>query len=382
VARDITKRRVEEDAVKLAKEEAERERSRSDAILASIADGAVITDPFGMIVAINPAMEELAGWSKEEARGQPYAQVYPLFDTRGQEISEEGRFLARAMAGREVVASRGYDVVLVARDGRRVPVSVKGAPIIDERGDLTGGVDVLRDVSHEREVDQLKSALVSTVSHELRTPLTMIQGFSELLLSREVAPEQVREALEMINSSAMRLSRLIDDLLSVSRIESGRLVIRKGPVELEEVLQEVAASFPRDPEIRIDVNGGVPPLLADRDMLFQIVTNLVSNAVKYSLPGSPVAVSANQKGESVEVSVEDRGIGMTEEEIAQLFQKFWRVDRPEVKNAGGTGLGLYITKNLVELQGGQLWVRSDYGSGSTFSFSLPLATHPDTKEAS
>ena len=224
-------------------------------------------------------------------------------------------------------------------------------------------MEVVRDVSSEREVDQLKSSLVSTVSHELRTPLTMIQGFSELLLTRDLAEERSREALKQINASAERLTRLIEDLLSVSRI----------------VIDAVVASFDEreDRPLVLDVDPHLPEVMADRDKLVQVLTNLVSNALKYSEPQSEVRITAGNVDSTVQVAVTDRGIGLTEEEQDQLFSKFFRADRDEVRDAGGTGLGLYIAKSLVEMQDGQLWVTSELGHGSTFSFSLPVATTED-----
>jgi signal transduction histidine kinase len=220
---------------------------------------------------------------------------------------------------------------------------------------------------------------VSTVSHELHTPLTMIQGFSELLLTRALGPEKSLEALRQINSAATRLCRLIDDLLSVSRIESGRLTVRAAPVEVADVIQEVLAGFPTDRIIDADVEGDVPPVMADRDMMVQILTNLVSNALKYSAPETVVSVRARRSGATVQVAVEDLGIGLTEDEAGRIFRKFFRVDRDEVRQAGGTGLGLYITKELLERHGGQIAVRSEPGRGSTFSFALPVASEQAAK---
>jgi signal transduction histidine kinase len=220
---------------------------------------------------------------------------------------------------------------------------------------------------------------VSTVSHELHTPLTMIQGFSELLLTRALGPDKSLEALRQINSAATRLCRLIDDLLSVSRIESGRLTVRAAPVELTEVIQEVVAGFPADRIIEPDVEGFWPPVMADRDMMVQILTNLVSNALKYSSPDKAVSVRARRNGTTAEVAVEDLGIGMTDDEAGRIFRKFFRADRDEVRQAGGTGLGLYITKELVEKQGGQITVRSEPGRGSTFVFTVPVASEQAAK---
>lgn len=215
---------------------------------------------------------------------------------------------------------------------------------------------------------------VSTVSHELHTPLTMIQGFSELLLTRTLTQEKSHEALRQINSAATRLSRLIEDLLSVSRIESGRLTVRSAPVGLAEVVREVVAGFPTERDIEVDLEPDLPPLMADRDMMVQILTNLLSNALKYSPPQSAVSVQARRKDATVEVAVKDLGIGMTEEESGRIFGKFFRVDRDEVREAGGTGLGLYITKQLLERQGGRITVRSEPGLGSTFLCALPAAS--------
>jgi signal transduction histidine kinase len=250
-------------------------------------------------------------------------------------------------------------------------------------GELLGAVIVLRDVSHEREVDQLKSSLVSTVSHELRTPLTMIQGFSELLLDRsDMGPARSHEALEQIHTSSMRLGRLIDDLLSVSRIDSGKLTADITAVDLTTVIGEVIAPFNADTSGRVvsDIAPDLPPLLADEDKTVQILTNLISNAVKYSADSTTVRVTARSRDNHVEIAVEDRGIGLTAAETVKVFEKFTRADRAEVRSVPGTGLGLYITKSLVELMHGQLWVASTPETGSTFSFTLPIAAGAGMEE--
>lgn len=362
------------DLERISIEEKLREsEQRQKAILASLADGVVITDAGGVVVSINRAMERLSGWRQLEAEGLPSEAVCPLVNGREQPIEPGRRFLARAIAGREVVASRGFKISLLTKDGRYVPVSVASAPILDEEGDLLGGVDVLRDVSHEREVDQMKSSLISTVSHELRTPLTMIQGFSELLLTRDVDEKASREALRSINMSADRLGRLIEDLLSVSRIESGRLEVRATPMDLAEAVEDVGELLGQNRDIVIDVDDELPRVMADAEMLVRILTNLLNNATKYSSPESKITLAARADGSDVEVSVADDGIGMSEAEVAHLFDKFFRADRPEVQSERGTGLGLYITKNLVEIQGGRIWVESKPGEGTTFRFTLPLA---------
>ena len=350
---------------------------RQHAILASIADGVVITDSDGIVVSLNPAMEQLTGWPEEGAIGRVYEDICPLVDSKGKPITPDQGFHARAIASRKAAASSGYNVALVARDGRSIPVSIAAAPVLDREGNLLGGVEVLRDTTQEQEVDELKSSLISTVSHELRTPLTMIQGFSELLLERDVDEKTSRDALRSINLSAERLGRLIEDLLSVSRIESGGLAPRVAPIDVGEAVEDVGSLLGHKRDIRIDLDEELPQVLADGEMLVRILTNLVSNAIKYSPPETEISVSARDVGSKVEVSVSDRGIGMSDSETERLFDKFFRADRPEVQRMGGTGLGLYITRNLVEMQGGEIWAESEPGQGTTLRFTLPTQRKPE-----
>lgn len=370
--RDITDRIEAQEALRTSE-------ARKTALLESIAEGVITTDAEGLITSINPAMERLSGWRQADVVERKYSEAFPAFDASGEPLPEEERILARALLDKAIATSRGFDMFFRIRDGRRIPVSTTAAPIFGDDGHSVGAVEVVRDVSSEREVDQLKSSLVSTVSHELRTPLTMIQGFSELLLTRDLAEERSREALRQINASAERLTRLIEDLLSVSRIESGRLVARTEPERLDEVIDDVVATFDEreDRPLALDVDPHLPEVMADRDKLVQILTNLVSNALKYSEPPSEVRITAGKVDSTVQVAVTDQGIGLTEEEQSQLFSKFFRADRDEVRDAGGTGLGLYIAKSLVEMQDGRLWVTSELGRGSTFSFSLPVAPTED-----
>lgn len=375
ILRDITSRKVAQDAVRSSE-------ARKTAILASIAEGVVITDTDGLIETINPGMERLSGWPEEATRGRPHTEVFPLVHDEGDQIPEEERFISRALATGTPAASQGYNISLVTRSGRRVPVSITAAPILARDGSLVGGVGVIRDASHEREIDEMKSSFVSTVSHELRTPLTMIQGFSELLMARDLGEERSRESLRQINTAAERLSRLIDDLLSVSRIESGRVEVRAEPVNVEETLAGVVSAFGDSRPVQVRVDETIPPLLADRDKLVQILTNLLSNAMKYSPPAAPVTVSVRRQDGSAEISVEDRGPGIAGEDMPKLFEKFSRLDRGRAPEARGTGLGLYITRHLVEMHGGSIRVESEPGHGSRFTFSIPIAQPDHAKEVS
>lgn len=352
-----------------------REHQRAGAVLACVGEGVATIDPTGCAVHVNPALGRLASRAPGDMIGRPWAEAFSLYDQRGDAVTWEHSIVHEAITTARVVASSGYDIHVARTDGRRTPVAITAAPLV--AGDeLLGGVVVMRDVSHEREVDQLKSSLVSTVSHELRTPLTMIQGFAELLLTRtDLGDERSRQALQQVHGSAERLGRLIDDLLSVSRIDSGKLTAEFSAVDLGDVIKQVVASFANGGErVVVEIGPNLPEVLADYDKMVQVVTNLLSNALKYSPDDSVVRVAARSHDNHAELSVADEGIGLSADESTQIFEKFSRANRAEVRKVGGTGLGLYITKSLVELQHGQLWVRSELGVGSTFSLSLPLAT--------
>lgn len=348
------------------------ERNRSETLLVSMADGVLVTDVEGRIILMNPAMEEMIGWSLEEARGR-IAQEVTGFSAgsaqRTKDVLED--IFARLRAG-QVVSPTENDHTICSRGGRAIPIKWTAAPLSDDEG-VTGIVSVLRDASRDRESDQLKASIVSTVSHELRTPLTMIQGFAELMGSRDLPEPSRAEAIAQIHSASERLSRLIDDLLSVTKIESGRLTMEFEEVDLASVLDEALARFSPDERMRVLARGpaGLPPLIADRNALIQILTNLVANALVYSPEDGPVEIDAARYEATIEIVVADRGIGLAPEDQARVFDKFFRADDSDVRRSPGTGLGLYITRSLVEVHGGRIWVDSEPGQGSRFHLVLP-----------
>lgn len=224
---------------------------------------------------------------------------------------------------------------------------------------------------------------VTTVSHELRTPLTLIHGFAELLALRELPVERQRAAAREVLGAARRLARLIDDLLSVSRMESGKLVLERRPLDLAALVEQTVSPFramaPRH-TLRRHVQPGLPVIWGDADRLAQVLTNLVGNAIKYSPKGGEVLVAIGHDQWQVRVDVRDHGIGMSDAELGRLFEKFYRAEREEVRHCGGTGLGLYISKRLVEMHGGRIWAESSLGRGSVFSFTLPIRGDGDHTE--
>lgn len=235
----------------------------------------------------------------------------------------------------------------------------------------------LANLEARRVANQLTTEFVSVVSHELRTPLTALVGFSELLLAQPVDPGDQREWIENMHAAAKRLTKLVEDLLDVSRIEEGRVELKRQPLYVKALVKLVLADFRMQTSthrFEEQYRDPLPPLLADLDKLTQVLTNLISNAVKYSPQGGAITISVTAADGSVRLSVADQGLGLPPEELARIFERFHRVQREDRQQIPGTGLGLYITKRLVELQDGRIWAESaGPGRGSTFHVELPAA---------
>lgn len=265
----------------------------------------------------------------------------------------------------------------LAPEGRFI--TVHAAPVMMGT-EFLGTVSVFRDITPEVEADRAKTEFISTVSHELRTPMTSIKGYVDLLLLGSAGPlsEMQRRFLQIVKSNADRLKLLVDDLLDISRIESGRLQLDLRPVPLEAAVEAVVASLKarldeKNQRLELDLPAFLPPVQADKDRLIQILMNLVSNAHKYTPEGGQIRIRACVEGEAVHVAVSDTGIGIPPEALPRIFERFYRVDDPRVQETPGTGLGLSIVKALVEMHGGRIWVESEVGRGSTFHFTIPIA---------
>ena len=259
-------------------------------------------------------------------------------------------------------------------------VKARVRAVVDDGGNYIGRVLALRDITAEREIAEMKNEFVSTVSHELRTPLTSIKGYVDLILDGSAGEisEIQQEFLVIVKENSDRLVELINEMLDISRIESGRVHLKVEPLNMGESVRGAVDTFravlaQTGRSITVSVSRNLPRVAADRDRVGQVLINLIGNALKYSPGGGEVTVSAKRKGESVVVSVTDQGLGITRENQKRLFTKFYRVDSAMTREIGGTGLGLSICKTILELLGGSIGVRSKSGQGSTFWFSLPLA---------
>ena len=332
-------------------------------------DAVLVVDGDRWIVEANLAAAELTGHPIDTLVGMQCEALVPR-GKDGKPLLVGGWHRSTAM--RSVSRIPEQEVSIVRADGNRVATNLAGRYQRTD-GRITGAVLSLRAAEARRHQSATGIEIVSTVSHELRSPLTSVKGYTSLLLNRwdRLRDDQKRMMLEQVNHDADRVTRLITELLDISRLESGRLVLRRQMVDLPElsrsVVEKVRMEYP-DLDCAIDFPAAFPAVYADPDKIVQVLTNLVENACKYASPAG-MRVDGSVQGGHVALAVQDKGEGFPERDVARVFTKFFR--RAETK-PNGTGLGLWISRGLVEAHGGELDVTSIPGKGSTFRFTLPL----------
>ncbi len=305
-----------------------------------------------------------------------------LVDAKGQPIPDGNNAFVQALATGQTV--RDNDSIIFGKDNRSVPISVIVSPVLSA-GHPTGNVvAVIRDVAKQKEEEAQRSDFISTASHEMRTPLAAIEGYLSLALNPKTAviDERAKSYLEKAASSTKHLGELFRDLLTSSKAEDGRLISYPAVIEIGEMLSQVAeaARFPaksKGLEMKYSVSAGggktIRPLYyayADPNRVREVFQNLIDNAVKYTLTGS-ITVRLTGDINVIQAQIEDTGTGIPADDIPHLFQKFYRVDNSTTRTVGGTGLGLFICKKIVELYNGRIWVESQLGKGSIFFINLP-----------
>ncbi len=335
-----------------------QERGRAALVVAHVADGVVLVDRLGVIRLWNPAAERITGLRASEVLDVSAETVFSSWDS----------ILALAREQGTRVETQPMEI-----NGRELWLSLSGVAFEE------GTVFAFRDLTAEREVERLKSDFVATISHELRTPLAAIYGAALTLRRRDVRLGEPQRSglLEVIANESDRLARIVNDILWASRLESGTMqttIERADAVALAREIVDAAAQYsPPNVRLRLDAPAEPPLVACDRDKVRQVVTNLVDNAIKYSPDGGTVSIVAEVVGERLRFAVNDEGLGIPPEEQERIFEKFYRLDPNLTRGVGGTGLGLYISRELVERMGGRIWVESRGASGSTFFFELPVA---------
>jgi two-component system phosphate regulon sensor histidine kinase PhoR len=348
------------------------ERNRSSAILRSMVEGVAVIDAQEKLVFCNRAFSEVWNLDSAAIEGRPVIEAVRNSDLLG--------LIRRALRGEEglrsviamgIVQHRNFSVTAT-------PVQALESVSLDEKP--SGAVLVLHDVTELRRLERVRHDFVANVSHEFKTPLTAIQGFAETLLSGALEdPRNNRRFLEIIRDHATRLAVLTDDLLKLARIEAGKLEVQFVPVQLAEVIERCTETSllkanRKRIALEVDVPATLPDVLGDASLLRDVVQNLLDNAVQYTPEGGRVRLSVIAGPREAVVTVDDTGMGIPLADQERIFERFYRVDAARSREAGGTGLGLSIAKHIVEAHGGRLWVESEVGHGSKFSFSVSLAT--------
>lgn len=362
--------------------------NKSEVVINAIADGVIAVSNKGIIQLINPAAQQIIGWGKQDALALDYKSVLKLLDKNGAELTPATDPVAEALSTNKQVTTN--TLTLLTNSEKKLLVSINVSPV----GQIgSGAIIVFRDITKEKSEEREQAEFISTASHEMRTPVASIEGYLGLALNPATATidDKARDFINKAHDSAQHLGRLFQDLLDVTKADDGRLSNNPKVVDLVAFTHDIIEGLkPRADEKGLrtlfkpipDADSSerrLNPVYytnVDNDHLREVIGNLIENAIKYTLSGD-VVVDITGDNDHVTVSVADSGIGIPKEDQGHLFQKFYRVDNTETREIGGTGLGLYLCRRLVETMNGRIWVDSEYKKGSTFYVELPRTSHED-----
>ncbi len=364
---DITER-------KLTQEQIAREKLEDEAILASIGEGIIATDNVGKIAMVNDAACGMLGWEAHEFIGKSMIEAIPMQDEKGNVVSIDERPMMKVLSsGKKMVTSRTN--YYVRQDKTKFPVIFTLTPVVFE-GKVVGTVEVFHDITKEKEIEKMKTEFLSMAAHQLRTPLGTMRWNIEMLLS-ETLSDAIKKKLEHVYEDNKRMLMWVNDLLSVSRVEQGRL--SDNPVDTDVaalILQVVGDHQPeaqkRSIHITIQPSDNLPHIVIDPKRLQDVVENIVSNAIKYNVDSGTVTIALTQEDHSIGISIADTGRGIPREDLPHIFDKFFRAQNVRETTIEGTGLGLYVVRSFVQGWGGSIDVHSVEGKGTTVDITLPL----------
>lgn len=354
--------------------------NKSEIVINAIGDGVIATDNRGIVQLINPAAQTIIGWAKQDAEALDYRSVVKLSDDKGNDITTDNDPVQQILHGNPSITRN--DLLLATNSGKKINVSLVVSPV----GNFNNGaIIVFRDITSEVSENKQRTEFISTASHEMRTPVAAIEGYLGLALNPATAQidDKARAYLTKAHESAEHLGRLFQDLLDVSKSEDGRLKNEPKLIELVDFARESTSALMTkatekgltlvfQPDVSESASNSISPVYyveVDADHLRETLSNLIENAIKYTKEGS-VTVNVTSDGSHATVSIADTGIGIAKEDAPHLFQKFYRIDNSDTREIGGTGLGLYLCRRLVESMNGRLWLESEAGEGSTFFVEL------------
>lgn len=367
---------------------------KSDIVINAIADGVIALNSQGNIQLMNPAAEQITGWSVSDAMSLDYKSVLKLLDAKDGELVAANDPISQTLATNKETTAK--NISLSTKSGKKILLSLTVSPT-GQPG--SGVILVFRDITKEKAEEREQAEFISTASHEMRTPVASIEGYLGLALNPSTAQvdEKARAYITKAHESAQHLGRLFQDLLDVTRAEDGRLANNPKAVDVVAFVSDIVEGLRPQAEqkgLRMvykpmpDAGEDGPPgerrlnpvyyANVDNDHLREVVANLIENGIKYTPKGDvTIDIGGDESGEHIIISVADSGIGIPQEDIKHLFQKFYRVDNSDTREIGGTGLGLYLSRRLVEAMNGRIWVESEFKRGSTFYVEIPRVSHEE-----
>lgn len=362
----------------------EEQQVLAEALFSSIGDGAIATDEFGKITRINPTALRILGYNEREMIGAWFPKKIISVHESGEVISLIDRPITRAFLTGKTIAEKAY---YRKKNGQIIPVSITVSPIMLQ-GKPVGAIEVFRDITLEFEIDRMKSDFISLASHQLRTPLSAIKTYSHMLIDGYMGDitDAQKKSLHTIVSAANRMNELISTLLNITRIESGNVTVTPKMVNVRELAEEVnkehaLAANDRDITLTLHAPTKTAPTIFTDSLLFkEILSNLVSNAIKYTPDGGKVTFTVRSRRYDILCMVSDTGMGIPKYSQEHIFTKFFRAHNVVKQETSGTGLGLYLVKGLVEALGGKIWFESTENKGTTFYVALPK-TAPTVKNS-
>jgi PAS domain S-box-containing protein len=349
--------------------QAEEKSAKLAAIVQSSDDAIISKTPESVITSWNTAAERIFGYTADEMVGETIYKIIPP-----DRQDEEPLILARLKKGERV---EHFETKRLTKDGHLLDISLTISPIKDARGNIIGLSKIARDITEKKQEEQRKNDFIGMVSHELKTPLTSLSAIIQMGTSklRNSEDEFLSGAMENANRQVKKMTSMINGFLNISRLESGQLLIEKEPFRLDGLLRETLE------ETKLTVSSHIFSLNecnditvnADRDKIGSVISNLISNAVKYSPRGKLIDIRCQTEGKMVVVSVKDEGIGIKASEIDRVFDRYYRVENRDLRHISGFGIGLYLSAEIIKRHDGKIWAESGSGKGSTFYFTLPLA---------
>ncbi len=375
-------------------------KQKADIIINSISDGVLLIGANNLIQVFNPGAAKISTWPQNEAAGLDYRSVMKFVDSKNQALPDSLHPIYQTLSTGNSV--RDNTAILLTKNGTPLSVDVGVSPLV-ENNKVIGAVAILRDVEEQRKQEKQRADFISTASHEMRTPVAAIEGYLALALNDKVSKidAKARSYLDKAHASTQHLGKLFQDLLTSAKADDGRLSNHPIVIEMGDFVEKLVEDLRFSAEKKglllellmgghqrtdantIDVSKKVvKPLLyvhVDPDRLREVITNLFDNAVKYTESGR-ISIGITGDKDVVQFHIADTGPGIPKEDQSHLFQKFYRVDNSATRTIGGTGLGLYICRKIVELYGGRIWVESEPGKGSTFYINLPRLSSAKVSE--